>query len=85
MSDRTTGELKAEMKKTLGLLQTLRDETKVKVHLAGMDIKTSWDELQPKIVEAEQAAQRAAESLSEATVETIKTTLKKLQKLAESL
>ncbi|MDP9033535.1 MAG: hypothetical protein M3O50_01905 [Myxococcota bacterium] len=85
MSDRTTGELKAEMKKTLGLLQTLRDETKVKVHLAGMDIKTSWDELQPKIVEAEQAAQRAAESLSEATLETIKTTLKKLQKLAESL
>lgn len=73
------------MKKTLGLLQTLRDETKVKVHLAGMDIKTSWDELQPKIVEAEQAAQRAAESLSEATLETIKTTLKKLQKLAESL
>ncbi len=85
MSDRTTGELKVEMKKTLALLQTLRDETKVKVHLAGMDIKTSWDELQPKIVEAEQAAQRAAESLSEATLETIKTTLKKLQKLAESL
>jgi hypothetical protein len=81
----TTDDLKAEVKKTYSLLQTLRDETKVKIHLAGLDIKKSWDELQPKLHEAEQSAERAAESATEATLEAMKATAKKLQKIADSL
>jgi hypothetical protein len=85
MTSKTATELKAEMQKTLGLLTALRDEAKVKVHLAGMDIKTAWDALQPKLNEAEQIAQRGAEHASEATLDALKTTATKLQKIVSSL
>jgi hypothetical protein len=85
MATRTTEDLKNEIKKTVGLLQTLRDETKVKIHLAGMDIKKAWDELQPKLAEAERTGERAAEHASEATLEALKATAKKLQDVAKSL
>jgi len=85
MATRTTEELKSEIKKSWGLLCTLRDEARVKVHLGTMDVKKAWNDLQPRLSEAEQAAERAAESASEATLETIKTTTSKLQKLVASL
>jgi lipid II:glycine glycyltransferase (peptidoglycan interpeptide bridge formation enzyme) len=85
MSARTTDEIKAEIAKTAGLLKTLRDEAKVKIHLAKMDIKTTWNELQPKLAEAEQDATRAAEHASEATLEAMKTTARKLQKVLDSI
>jgi hypothetical protein len=49
MSTRTTDELKIEITKTVNLLRTLRDETKLKIHLGNMDLKKTWDELQPKL------------------------------------
>ena len=85
MSKRTTEEISTEIKKTFGLLQALRDETKVKVHLAKLDIKNAWDELQPKLHEAEHVAKGAAESASEATLDAMKATAKSLQKIADSL
>ena len=85
MTTRTSDEIKSEIKNTVSLLQTLRDETKLKIHLANMDIKKTWADLQPKLAEAEQTAGRAAESASEATLEAMKSTVKKLQKIAESL
>jgi hypothetical protein len=85
MATRTTDELKTEISKTANLLRTLRDETKLKIHLASMDIKKTWDDLQPKLADAEQTAERAAEHASEATLEAMKATVKKLQKVAESL
>jgi hypothetical protein len=85
MPTRTTDDIKAEIAKTAGLLTTLRDEAKVKVHLASMDIKTTWNELQPKLVEAEQDAARAAEHASEATLEAMKSTARKLQKILASI
>jgi hypothetical protein len=85
MATRTTDEIKTEIKKTVSLLQTLRDETKLKIHLASMDVKKTWDELQPKLADAEKTAAGAAEHASEATLEAMKSTVKKLQKLAESI
>jgi lipid II:glycine glycyltransferase (peptidoglycan interpeptide bridge formation enzyme) len=85
MTTRTRDELKNEIVKTLGLLRSLRDEAKLKIHLANMDIKKTWDELQPKLAEAEKAGERAAENASEATLEAIKTTAKKLQEVAKAL
>ena len=85
MATRTSDEIKGEIKKTVGLLQTLRDETKLKIHLAGMDIKKTWDELQPKLADAELTVERAAEHASEATLEAMKSTMKKLETVAKSL
>ncbi len=85
MTTHMTDEIRTEITKTVNLLRTLRDETKVKVHLAGMDIKTAWNELQPKLEDAELNVERAAEHASQATLDAMKATAKKLQKIAESL
>jgi len=84
-SKRSTEELATEIKKTFALLQTVRDETKVRVHLAKMDVKEAWDALQPKLAEAEHVAKGAAESATEAALEAMRATAKSLQKVAESL
>jgi hypothetical protein len=85
MGNRTSDEIKSEFKKTASLLQTLRDETKVKIHLAGMDIKKTWDDLQPKLADAQLTGERAAEHATEATLDALKATVKKLQDVAKSL
>ena len=85
MSTRTTDQIKAEISSTLEQLRTLRDEAKVKVHLAGLDIKTAWTDLQPKLEEAEKVAERAASSATEAALDAIKATASELKKLTKSL
>jgi len=41
------------MSKTLDELKTLRDEIKVKVHLATMEAKSEWEQLEPKLASLE--------------------------------
>ena len=77
----TTEELKAEIKKTMGLIQTLRDEARVKMHLAALDVKDAWDKLEPKLEEAE----RIAADASEATLATLKSTAHRVERLVGSL
>ena len=55
-------DMKAEMKKGVDLLRTLRDEVKVKLHLAGMDVKDQWSKLEPELFKVERAAEQATES-----------------------
>ena len=81
----TSDEIRTELEKTVGLLKTLRDEARVRVHLAGMDVKTAWNELQPKLDEAERLTARAAETATEATLTTVRETAHKLQQLVRSL
>jgi hypothetical protein len=76
----TIDELKTEIQKTMTLLHTLGDEARVKVHLAGMDIKDAWAKLEPKLEEAEKIATDASES----TLTTIRSTAQKLEKLVAS-
>jgi len=46
-------ELKKELEKNLNLLHTLRDEVRVRLHLAGMDLKEQWNKLEPHLEDAE--------------------------------
>jgi hypothetical protein len=85
MHHRSTDEVMAEMKKTLNGLQTMRDETKLKVHLASMDLKQAWEALQPKLEEAERVVMLAAGSATEASLEAMKATANELEKLAAAL
>lgn len=71
----TTQELKQEMQKTLGLLQTLRDELRVKLHLATMDAKDEWSKIEDELEQVE----RKAEKVSEASYEAVKQMLAKLR------
>ncbi len=80
MSD-TTVELKKEIQKSLDLMRTLRDEVRVKLHLASMDAKDEWRKLEPHLADVE----RAASELTEATRTTVTDAVKRLSKLRSSL
>jgi hypothetical protein len=77
----STNELKAEIEKGLAQMQTLRDEIRVRLHLAGMDAKDEWNKLEPQLVEVE----RAAEALTDATERAISDAVKRLSRLREKL
>ena len=81
----TTKELKSEVKKSISLLYTLRDEVKVKLHLAGMDAKDEWRKLEPQIAKLEAGVDQAAEDVSGATQDAVDDIVKRLQKIRASL
>jgi lipid II:glycine glycyltransferase (peptidoglycan interpeptide bridge formation enzyme) len=74
-------DLKSEMKKGVDLLKTLRDEVKVKLHLAGMDVKDQWAKLEPELSKVE----RAADQATEASKKLLDETLKRLKSIRDSL
>jgi hypothetical protein len=71
-----------EIKKHSDQLQALRDEIRVKLHLASMDAKASWRELEPQILEVEKSAKGMA---TEATRTLLTETVKKLLDLRSKL
>jgi len=79
--DQPTQDLKAELQRTGELLRTLRDEVRVKMHLATMDAKAAWNKLEPQIT----AAERAAEHASEASVKALKDVVKAVKDFTVSL
>ena len=58
----TTEELKSEIQKSLGLMRTLRDEVRVKLHLAGLDAKDEWKKLEPQLEHIEHVAVELTEA-----------------------
>jgi len=58
-----TDNVKAEIDTQVQKLATLRDEIKVRLHLATLDAKKEWDEkLAPKLVEVEGTAKNFSDS-----------------------
>ena len=71
-----THQIKEEVDKNIEKLETLRDEVKVRLHLASLDAKKEWDEtLSPKLFEVEQAAK----NITEGTRSTAKELVAKLE------
>jgi hypothetical protein len=62
-TNRAAAELKDEVKKGLEHLRTLRDEVRVRLHLAGMEAKQEWNKLEPHLLDVEQAAREVAEAV----------------------
>jgi len=77
----TTKELKTELKRSLSELQTLRDEVRVRLHLASMDLKDQWNKLEPYLADVEQKAAEA----SDASRTLISEAKKRLEKFRASL
>jgi transposase len=69
-------ELKKEAKKTIDLLKTMRDEIKVKLHLAGQEAKDRWQKIEPEI---EKAGNEVAKT-SKATIDELVTRVKEFKK-----
>lgn len=55
-------EIQKEIRTNLDALTELRDEIRVKIHLAGMDAKDAWNRLEPKVHEVEAAAAEVSET-----------------------
>ncbi|WP_437543878.1 hypothetical protein WME95_35045 [Sorangium sp. So ce327] len=76
-----TSELKSDLNKSLESLQTLRDEIRVRLHLAGMDAKDAWDKLEPKLLDAE----KLADDVSEASRHALREIVEKVKEFRSSL
>jgi hypothetical protein len=60
------------IEEALDELEAVSDEIRVKVHLAGMDARTTWDEsLEPRLAEARKHAGEATAASKAAIDETI--------------
>jgi hypothetical protein len=77
-----TKELKGDLQKGLAELATLRDEVRVRLHLAGMDLKDQWNKLEPRVAEVEK---KAAAEVSEVSRAALTDVIKKLIKLRASI
>jgi hypothetical protein len=76
-----TSDLKSELQQGLTSLQTLRDEVRVRLHLAGMEAKDAWGKLEPTILDAE----KLADDVSEASRNALHEILQKLKDFRASL
>lgn len=74
-------QLKNDIKGGLRDLATLKDEIRVRLHLASMDLKDEWKKLEPRLHEVEQAA----EKVSEATRAALHDAVDRLKKLRSRL
>ncbi len=60
-------ELQLEAERDIADIELARDEIRLKVHLAGMDAKTNWRELEKKLLLLEERANREGRHVAEAT------------------
>ncbi|HSQ66062.1 MAG TPA: hypothetical protein VLM85_22725 [Polyangiaceae bacterium] len=67
-----TSPIQTELQKTLDQLRRLRDEVRVQAHLGGMEAKKAWDELEPKLAEADRLAEKASEESLHAAVDALR-------------
>ena len=69
----TQAEMQSQMEKNLAKLRTLRDSIRMEIHLASMDAKKRWEELEPKFEDAEQFAKNVSELSRKSLAELVKT------------
>lgn len=74
----TTQQLKTEVQKSIHLLGTLRDEIRVKLHLAGLEAKDRW-----KVLNAE--AEKLTRDVGRASQATVEDVVKRLREFRASL
>ncbi len=65
-------QLQADIARQLAALRALRDEARLKSHLASMDAREAWRRLEPKLVEAERVAANAPREALEALAAIVK-------------
>lgn len=63
--------LRQQIDEALNELETLSDEIRLKVHLAGMDAQDAWQKLEPRLFEAREHAREATAASKAAIQETL--------------
>lgn len=77
----TKEELEKDINAAVNALYRVRDEAKVRLHLAGLEAQDLWSKLEPKIDEVEQLAK----DKSQQALETITQLTSKVEKLVGSI
>ena len=75
----TTKQTPTEMKKSLDRLRALRDEVRVKMHLAKMEAKDRWRDLEPTVTALVDEAGKGATDLTRGVVSDAINALEKLR------
>lgn len=73
-----TSNLKTDIESTRKQLKELRDEIKVKMHLAGMDVKDAWNEMSEE-------AEKLSSEISHDTKEALEKVVKRFRAFSDSL
>lgn len=63
----TTKKLEQEIERDVAELEHAKDEIMLKIHLAGMDAKTTWRELEKKLLLLEERMNREGAHVADAT------------------
>jgi len=74
--------LKTELENKFAELHTLRDDIRVQLHLASMDAKTRWAEIEPRIAQFERTT---ADTVTEAARAGLTEAIKQLLHFRDSL
>ena len=77
----TNTQLKADTAKLMADVQQIAGEVRVKIHLAGMELKDEWNKLEPTLLKVEDAASDFSESTKKAVTDAVE----KLTKIKKSL
>ena len=89
MSDGTGSDLKKSLEDVLTDLTQLKDELRVKAHLAGMDAKDEWKKLEPRVEELEGKARaavgKAAHEVAHGTRDALDDVIEAMRKLRGKL
>lgn len=64
-ADEANKTVKQDLEDTRNDLKRAADEIKLKLHLAGMDAKDAWEEVQPRLADFEQRFDAKAEEVGE--------------------
>jgi hypothetical protein len=71
------------MKARLEEMKMLRDEIRLDLHLAGMELKDRWRELEPKVLEAERRAEEVGAKVLDELVERLNNMRAKMRERKE--
>ncbi len=75
-------DLRDGMEEALSDLRTLRDEVRLKLHLAGMDAKDAFHKLEPRLSEVEREIAKGGDSVAGAvrgTVDELRASFRRLR------
>ncbi|MEW5853844.1 MAG: hypothetical protein AB2A00_34025 [Myxococcota bacterium] len=64
-------ELKRRTDEALNNMRRIRDEIRVDLHLASMDLKDRWTELEPRLAQAEKLAEEISDTSRKAVEEVV--------------
>jgi chromosome segregation ATPase len=67
--DKGKDEIRGQIEVILSELQTIRDEIRVRIHLAGMELKDSWKDVESRIEELEQQRPEATQKVRDVAAE----------------